>query len=459
MRKLFLTTLFLSIILSATRHSCAQQTISGTINGYQQSMVTLYAIRGDLRLPLDSASTNQDGHFQFVTRSWYRPGMYELKLKDNQSLKIIFNHQDVAFVSDGLTENDNLRFIHSDENELWYAYVHLKSVVRERQEIIKPILQQYPTESLFYAQSAAEFNRLQYSLKQKADSIYNQRSETLAARLIRTDVPPIIPLELDFENQKKQLIFHFFDQTDFADTLLLQSDVLTSKMIEFLALHQSPNLDMPGLQLAFIRGLDVIFEKASVQQATYLFALEYFIEGFARMGFTAITDYLSTLPHFNSECTDLQTITDIERIAGPHRRIMTGSQAPELSMSTITGEAFSLEQTKGQLKLLVFWSVNCPHCISILPELKKLSTDFPQLHMLSFVLSNDNHKLNEIIRNEALQWTHLSDGLGWESPVAQEYMVYGTPTLIVLDENNLIVSKPSSVAEARQSIILHLQNQ
>lgn len=202
MRKLFLTTLFLSIILSATRHSCAQQTISGTINGYQQSMVTLYAIRGDLRLPLDSASTNQDGHFQFVTRSWYRPGMYELKLKDNQNLKIIFNHQDVAFVSDGLTENDNLRFIHSDENELWYAYVHLKSVVRERQEIIKPILQQYPTESLFYAQSAAEFNRLQYSLKQKADSIYNQRSETLAARLIRTDVPPIIPLELDFENQK-----------------------------------------------------------------------------------------------------------------------------------------------------------------------------------------------------------------------------------------------------------------
>lgn len=427
----------------------AQNIISGTIEGYEQKPVSLLLVRGDMRLPVDSAKTDKNGNFRLETKSWYQPGMYELKIQDGFRIPLIYNHENIRFVSDAPDEEGAVRFIESDENKVWHEYIVAKTRTKALQDVLKPVLQQYPPQEAFYQQTVEEFNKLQNSLKRKADSLYHHRSELLSARFIRADAPAIVNLGLDFEQQRADLFAHFFDQCDFADTTLIASDILSRKMIDFLALHQTPQMDIHEIQAAFIRGLDVILEKASVENKTYLFVLSYFIDGFARMGLTAITDYLSTLPHLNSDCLDLSTSMEIERIAGPHRRIITGSVAPELLPETINGEPFSLEHFRGKLKILVFWSVNCQHCLKMLPELKKLSVKFPELQIISFVISNDRPKLDEIIQNEHLDWIHLSDGLMWESPVVQSYMVYGTPTLFLLDEENHIMAKPVSIEETQ----------
>lgn len=433
----------------------SQHLIHGTINGYNQRTILLLAIRGDRQLPVDSVKTNPEGYFRLETKNWYQPGMYFLQTDEDQQIRIIYNNADIQLISNNTTENAQVDFVGSAENKLWYEYSILKAETKAKKDLINPILQQYPQDETFYQQAVEAYNELQKQLVSKADNIYLKHSETLAARFIRADVPPIINLQLPYEEQRRQLKIHYFDKTDFADTLLLNSDVLTTKMIDFLALHQQPQMDMSALQHVFIEALDVIMKNAAVEKKTYLFALEYFIEGFARMGFTGITDYLSNLPHLNNECMDMQTLMEVERIAGPHRRIITGSTAPEIALSDIHGYPFSLEQTKEKVKLLVFWSVNCPHCLLAIPEIKKLAERWSQVQIISFVLSTDRNKLEEIIAREQLSWIHLNDGLGWNSPVAQEYMVYGTPTLFLIDEQNYILSKPASVAEAEARIQLH----
>ena len=425
----------------------AQHSISGTIKMYNQRMITLEMLRGDTRLAIDSVRTDDNGHFFLEAKTWYLPAMYLISTDDGNVFKIIYNNQNVQFISDQAEQDAMVQFIGSDENKLWYEYSILKNNVRARQELIKPILQQYPPNETFYKSAADTYNQLQLKLKRKADSIYNHRPETMAARLIRADVPPVIDLNLPFDQQRQELITHFFDDTDFADTILLFSDVLTTKMIDFLALHQRPGMDMPELQLQFMRALDVVMLKASVEKKAYLFALEYFLDGFARMGFAGITDYLSNLPHLNQECMDIETLTEIERVAGPHRRIITGSAAPDIAMNDIEGNLFNLEEIKGTMKILLFWSVNCPHCLKILPEIKNLTTKFTDIRVISFVISQDQKQLQDIITSEKLDWLHLSDGLGWQSPVVESYMVYGTPTIFVLDAQNNILSKPSGIEE------------
>lgn len=442
----FLSFLFFSMLMCNSNLK-AQHQISGTIRDYSEQTIYLNLIKGDNKFPVDSVKTNSDGYFLFQTAKWFRVGMYELVTKSGNNFRILYNNADVRFISNSDGEDAQVEFIGSEENKLWYDYVILKNKVRAKQELIKPILQQYPTNELFYKQAVEAYNQLQFSLKRKTDSIYSARSETLAARLMRADVPPVIDLNLDFDAQRQQLKEHFFDQTDFADTLLLYSDVLTSKMIDFLSLHQRPNMNMTEIQLAFMQALDVIFEKASVEKTTYLSALEYFLEGFAKMGFTAVTDYLSNLPHLNNDCMDLETLMEVERIAGPHRKVVLGSAAPDIFMTDINGKDFSLESTKGQLKIILFWSVSCPHCLTLIPELEQLVSHYPQLSVISFVLSSDTPRLREIIAQEKLNWTHLSDGLGWASPVSEAYMVYGTPTLFILGTDNKILSKPSGIAE------------
>jgi peroxiredoxin len=443
------------LLLISMKPATAQRVISGTIKDYDNKMITLFVVRGDMKVPVDSIRSNQEGHFTLITKNWYRPGMYMVQTADGNIMKLIYNLADIRFVSQASDENSEVVFIDSDENQLWYDYSILKSNVRARQELIKPVLQQYPKNELFYNQAVDAYNLLQMSLKQKVDSIYSKRSETLAARFIRTDAPTVIDLSQDFDTQRKHLKDLFFDDTDFADTMLISSDVLTSKMIDFLSLHQRPSMNMAELQLSFMQALDVILKKASVEKKMYLFVLDYFLEGFARMGFTGVTDYLSNLPHLDNDCMDMETLFEIERIAGPHRKIIVGSEAPDIAMDDIYGNAFALEKTKGKSKIVIFWSVTCPHCIGILPEVKKLSARFPELQVISFVISNDRKSMMEIIEKEKLSWTHLSDGAGWAGPITEAYMVYGTPTFFILDENNHILSKPSGIAEMEAVLTNH----
>ncbi|GAB1417452.1 hypothetical protein MASR2M12_02170 [Bacteroidales bacterium] len=453
--KILLTGCFIFFV---SNKGTAQYSISGTIEGYEQKPVSLLLVRGDMRLPVDSARTDKNGNFRLEAKSWYQPGMFELKLQDGFRIPLIYNRQNIRFVSDAPDEEAVIRFIESDENKVWHDYIIAKNRTKALQDVLKPVLQQYPSHEIFYRQTVDEFNKLQNNLKQKTDSLFSHHSELLSARFIRADAPAIANLGLDFEQQRADLLAHFFDQCDFADTTLIASDILSRKMIDFLALHQTPQMNIHEIQAAFIRGLDVIMEKASVENKTYLFVLSYFIDGFARMGLSEITDYLSTLPHLKSDCLDLPTLMEIEQVAGPHRRIITGSAAPVLLPNTINGEPFSLEQLQGKLKILVFWSVSCQHCLKMLPELKMLSAEFPEVRIISFVISNDRPKLDEIIQSEQLYWIHLTDGLMWESPVVQSYMVYGTPTLFLLNEENHIMAKPVSIEETQSLLEQHFHS-
>ncbi len=121
----------------------AQHSISGTIKMYNQRMITLEMLRGDTRLAIDSVRTDDNGHFSLVAKTWYLPAMYLISTDDGNVFKIIYNNQNVQFISDQAEQDAMVQFIGSDENKLWYEYSILKNNVRARQELIKPILQQY----------------------------------------------------------------------------------------------------------------------------------------------------------------------------------------------------------------------------------------------------------------------------------------------------------------------------
>ncbi|MDV7401344.1 hypothetical protein RZS08_58545, partial [Arthrospira platensis SPKY1] len=107
------------------------------------------------------------------------------------------------------------------------------------------------------------FNKLQQLPQQKATEIIAKAPGSLAARFIQADLPPILDLSISFEEQRDQLKAQFFNNIDFGDTDLINSDILSSKMIDYLSLHQRPNMNMLDVQLEFIRALDVILQKAS----------------------------------------------------------------------------------------------------------------------------------------------------------------------------------------------------
>ena len=210
---------------------------------------------------------------------------------------------------------------------------------------------------------------------------------------------------------------------------------------------------MQAIQFEFIKGLDVLFEKAAVEPKMYVFVLDYLIEGFAQLGLPAVTDYISSLPHFDQVCMETETYIEIEQIVGPYRSTVLGAPAPDLIPEDIDGNPFNWSQIEKTNTLLVFWSITCPHCIELMPKLKAFADQHPDFEIVSVVLNPDNKILRDFLNQEGLNnWIHLSDGLGWESPMAKDYNIFGTPSLFVLDADKNIISKPSGIKELQEFI-------
>lgn len=435
----------------ASMPATAQTDISGTIGNYSGRMLTLALIKGDTQLAVDSTVTRSDGGFSFSMSKQAKAGMYVLSTDEKQSIRLIFNHQPVSLFSAGFDEEEDVRFGGSDENTAWYDYFMLKSNNRYLLDLIRPLIQQYPVELNFYQQSLDEYTRLQTEIHTTANDIIARYPVSLAARFIKADLNPIIDPAKPFDEQRSILIRDFFAGVDFQDTMLIYSDILTRKVIDFLAMHQRQGMSLNEAQLSFMQGIDQVLGRASQNEKMYAFVLDYLLRGFSGMGFGMVTDFLTTLPQLDRSCMEPELYQQLEASVAPFRKVKNGSPAPEIESVDLSGNPFVLSKQQPAKSIVLFWSVSCPHCLNMLPGLKQLADEF-QIRVISVVIGSEKNALNALITENNLNWIHLMDGKGWDSEVVQDYAVFATPTLFLLDSNNIIVGKPFDLEELREML-------
>lgn len=122
--------------------------------------------------------------------------------------------------------------------------------------------------------------------------------------------------------------------------------------------------------------------------------------------------------------------------------IEVGNVAPNFTQSMPDGKPLSLYSLKGRVKILDFWSSGCRPCRAENPNLVKLYKEYHSkgLEILSISLDSQKEDWVNAIAADNMIWYHVSDLKGYRNAVAQLYDVYAIPTLIVLDENNVIMA-------------------
>lgn len=437
----------LLVFLVAAAPSWAQYRLSGTIHGFADETLMLNRFQGDRQLLVDSLKTDALGSFDFELPDALLPGMLLLRTAHGQSIKLLYNYENIRFVSGGFGDEDVVEFIESPENELWYDYIFLRNFTEYQQELLKPLLVQYPRDTDFYTQLTDEFNRLQRVFFEETEALISEKPHSLVARYIRADRKPAIDLDMSFAEQREALKRDFFDGTDFEDEALLRSDILSPKFIDFLGMHQQQGMNMTETQLSFMQAVDRILLESSVNADMYSFAVQFLVEGFSQMGLSLVTDYISSLPHLNPGCMEPETIEKLEKAITPYRKTVAGARAPNIQHADIEGHAFELDKLSSRRTLLVFWSTTCPYCIELLPQLKEYMRKNPGTELVSMVLSDDREALDALIRSKQLDWTHIQLSGGWDHSVVDDYLIYATPTMFLLDEEKNILLKPVNFAE------------
>ena len=118
-----------------------------------------------------------------------------------------------------------------------------------------------------------------------------------------------------------------------------------------------------------------------------------------------------------------------------------GSNAPDFSLPTTTGERFLLSDTlKGSSNVVVIsvWATWCPHCVDEVPYLSNLDKNYKDKNVKVLGISIDSTKNDvlKFIKQKNLKYTVALDPDG--NKIGDPYKIEGIPTTYILDKSGKI---------------------
>ncbi|NOX85183.1 MAG: redoxin domain-containing protein [Chlorobi bacterium] len=442
---------FLLVLVSAVAFG-QEYTIDGTVPGLTNEDVYLMRIRGDNRKIVDTARTDQTGSFEFKLKYDFPVGQYAVITGPKQMIELIFNNENIRFVSTGSSDQDQVQIIESVENMIYYNYLSAKGEVLYKLDLLDPVLQYYPKSDTFYTLTLNEARALQSFLDQKVETLIENNPNTLAARYIRVDKPVFADPALSKDEQKNYLKSHYFTDMDFLDTTLIRSNILTSKIISYMGLYQHPGMTKEEMEDQLLIAVDTIMERAFVDQQIYEFVIGFMLNGFEHIGFEKGLKFIADKNMLNEFCVNTEKKKELENKIELIKKLAIGQPAPDFKTVDLNGDTVHLYNIKAQTVILVFWASWCPHCDEALPRLKEYydPKNTGKLQIIAVSVDKSKDDLEKAIAENGYKWINIGELKGWEGPVVQEYGVVATPTFFVLDKDKKIIGKPVKFDDLRK---------
>jgi peroxiredoxin len=351
---------------------------------------------------------------------------------------------------------DSLVFLQSAENQLYLDYLKRRNENEYKLELLYPLLSRYPEDDHFYEKIREQYDLVNSNLEKHVATVTEMHPHTLAARIIRADFTPRPPSSLDEPEHINHLKVHFFDNIDFTDTDLLYTNVISNKLIQYLSLYQNNRFSKDQLQVEFIKAVSVMMEKTQVNPAVYEYAMDYLITGFDSYGFDKVITYIADNIHLDDQCYDDERKAELEKKVESLKKFSVGKQVPDFSATDLDGNPVTLSETNSEFTLLVFWATWCPHCTQVVKELRQiyLPDNKHKLEIVAVSLDESPEDLAAFFADGGFDWINICDYKKWQGEIVQQFDIYATPTMFLLEDDLTIAAKPMSIAELRNELFI-----
>jgi thiol-disulfide isomerase/thioredoxin len=429
--------------------------IIGTIPGLAKNEVFLLKIVAEKRNIIDTTFADETGSFVFELSADFAVGQYAVVSGPNQLIELIYNKEDIRFVTTGASPDDRVQIVESIENKIYYEYLYLKGMTLYKTDLLEPLIQNYPTDDPFYKTIIEEYNYLQENLDDRVNTMVRENQGSFAAQIIQTDKPLLPDPTLTSRQQKIFLKTHYFDETDFSDTLLTFTNILSSKVVGYLSLFQEENMTKEQLENSLLIGLDTLLNKASAKQEVYEYVVDFLINGFQAIGFEKGLEYIAKHNQLEQFCVNTERKKELENKIELINKLAIGKLAPDFETVDLNGKMIRLSDVGSEKTVLIFWASWCPHCDEIMPLINKMYNPKNKRDLEVVAISIDESRdevETSIEKNDYISWINIAELQGWDGQIVEKYGISATPTIFILDKNKTIIGKPGSVDELEKML-------
>ncbi|HRY32487.1 MAG TPA: thioredoxin-like domain-containing protein [Bacteroidales bacterium] len=443
---------FLAFLLALP--AAAQPYLASFETDLPEKKLFLCAFYGEKISLLDSAVTDTKGKTTFTFSASRQPGLYRLMVNRNQFLDFIYNRENISIRMDLGKGQEAPQVLQSEENRVFYKFLSEDHIYRRKIEVLVQISQQYPEKDPFYHHARKEYETLTRERDKKLETLISGNEGSFVSRILRLYREPSMPWELNEQERVEQFREKYLQVVSLKDPALIRTNLLTSKVIDFLSLFPNPQMRQQEAEQAFIKGVDIVMANVKDDSAVFQFLLSYLVGGFEKYKMEVVLTHLYEKYLSESMCEGDVREDELARRLRAYEQLAVGRTGPEVNIADSSGKILSISTLNYDYTLLVFYASWCPHCHDLLKKLPQLRTQFDSLKLgvISITLDTSRTDWINYLKQNRLPWHNGFEGKGWSGPSVKAYNIYATPTMFLLDRKRKIISKPITWMDLTESL-------
>jgi thiol-disulfide isomerase/thioredoxin len=422
-----------TIILLLLCSKIYTQSITGIFPEAKNKKIVLKGYDGFKDKVLSQTTTDAQGKFvlhypkEFV-------GAAMLSIQNSSSLIVLLNQENFSIQWNNLQDMGSLKITHSPENEGFANGILAYQTAEQKLSGLNYLLPLYANDSSMKRTLSAEIVKQNFafynyisSLPQNAYVAYYLKMREFLSLLSKQEINA---------STKDQLI-KTYSEMDFKNEKLWSSGLLKDVLEGYYKLMASEGNDSVVID-QFNKATDVWLKSLESQTGKQQEVAEFVFKMLEQHHLSPAAEHVALAMLNQSNC---QLDAKRSNLFEQYRKLAIGQVAPNIQLSAQS----DLKSLSNQFKLVVFGASWCNNCQSDYPSLqgvcRRLKSQI-DIEVVYISIDSDTSAFKQFY-SEAPFLT-FCDGNGWETPSAQDYHVFATPTYLLLDKDLKILFKPES---------------
>jgi thiol-disulfide isomerase/thioredoxin len=443
-------TLLLSTAL-LTSNSFAQ-TISGNFKLLVNQEIKLEGFNGLKTYPISSTKIDEKGNFKLnYSKADY--GVGYLLSADEKPLFVILSGENLEIVGDALSYTETIKVTKGQENQWFEQYA--KEHPRREQALSAWLYldRLYAEDALFSKQKKSES-----AIKKEQARIKSEDAAFLTAMPADSYVRWYLPVRklvssvstlAQYRPEEVPGAIEAFRNLDYTDPRLYQSGLFKDAIEAHFWLIENSGGSLAEVYAAMNVSIDAMMLRLVSNDKVLNEVTNHLFFVLERQSLFEASEYLALKVLGDERCT---LDSDFKKQLETYRRMKVGNTAPDIvfdpTLFASQGRVIrALSDLESAYTLVVFGASWCPKCMEELPQIVSQHAKWQSkgVEVVFVALEDDRAAFEGFV--QSFPFASYCDAKKWDGSIVQDYFVFATPTMFLLDRKREIVLRPQSVKQ------------